>query len=146
MAMLSFASFAQNNYVYQPDTILIYSNHSIIDGDSLLLFNTYDVNGLFLQCEEHFDDDNMKGECARNVPPIQINTNYEYDSDYHIVKMIKKGFSGPRPGSFISDYMYNAGKLVTYVRKYSDSFFILRIAYCTNMMFWTESKKRRPMA
>ena len=122
LMILSLASHAQNSYVCQPDTILLYTDHSIIEGDSLLIFNAYDANGLFEQCAEHYVDDGMKGELARNIPPIQIKTNYEYDLEHNMVKMVKKGFSSPRPGSFISKYKYEGGKLMVYVRKYSDSF------------------------
>ena len=122
LLMFSLATYAQDGIICQPDTILIYTNHSIIDGDTILIFNAYDNNGLFVQCEEHYIDNDMKGGYRQNIPPIQMKTNYEYDQSHNVAKMIKKGFSGPRPGSYISDYGYEGGKLISYVRKYSDDF------------------------
>lgn len=121
LLMLALAAYTQNANVCQPDTILLLHDHSIIsEGDSMFLFNTYDKEGLFMRCEEHYEDDGMKGERNRNIPSIQIKTEYEYDLNHNISKMIKRGYSGPRPGMYESHYTYQDDKLMLYTRYYID--------------------------
>ena len=121
LLMLALAAYSQNAYVCQPDTILLLHDRSIIDeGDSMFLFNTYDTEGFFIQCKEHYEDDGMKGERNRNIPSIQIKTEYEYDLNHNISKMRKRWYSGPRPGMYESHYTYQDDKLLLYTRYYID--------------------------
>ena len=121
LLMLALAAYTQNANVCQPDTILLLHDHSIIsEGDSMFLFNTYDKEGLFMRCEEHYEDDGMKGERNRNRPSIHIKTEYEYDLNHNISKMITRGYSGPRPGMYESHYTYQDDKLMLYTRYYID--------------------------
>ncbi len=113
--------YPQNNHICQPDTILLHTNHSIIEGDSVLLFNAYDNCGLFTQCRIHYHDDFDKdGNPMPNIPPIQFKTDYEYDLRHNVIKETGQTYSGPRPGRDLYRYYYQDDKLALYIRQYID--------------------------
>ena len=114
------ASKAQSTYICQPDTLLVYTDHSIIEGDSMLIFNAYDSEGLFTQCKKYYDDDWTKGKLDQATPPIQNQTDYEYDLNHNMVKITYRWFSGPRPGRDVSYYTYQDGRLSLYIKQYID--------------------------
>lgn len=122
LLILSVASYSQNNQVWQPDTILIYADNSIVEFDSMFQFNSYNAEGLFTRCEEHYGNEFMKGEFMRDIPPIQSKTEYEYDLSHNIDKMIVYSYSIPRPDMTISKYIYEDGKLSLYTRHTIDFF------------------------
>ena len=118
LLMLSLASYAQNNYICQPDTILIYTNHLYIESDSMFFFNTYNDEGLFIQSRAHYDDDDFKK--TPDIPPIQSKTDYEYDSNHNNTKTTTHLYCTPRPYSKVGDYTYQDDKLVLYTNRYID--------------------------
>ena len=122
LLMLPVASYSQNNQVCQPDTILIYADNSIVEFDSMFLFNSYDAAGLFTRCKEHYGNEFMKEEQVRDIPPIQSKTEYEYDLNHNLLKMTVYSYSVPRPDMTISNYTYEGGKLSLYTRHSIDFF------------------------
>ncbi len=122
LLMLPVASYSQNNQVCQPDTILIYTDNSIVEFDSMFLFNSYNAEGLFTRCKEHYGNEFMKKEQVRDIPPIQSKTEYEYDLNHNLLKMTVYSYSVPRPDMTISNYTYEGGKLSLYTRHGIDFF------------------------
>ena len=119
---LATAALSQTTQVCQPDTVVLLYNHSYLqEGDTMKFVMSYDTDGILSKCEQYYSEqfkkNDLKAEAYLRLP-IQLRTVYEYDMDLNMVKMTEQYFAAPRPPRYISDYVYEDGKLTLYVRHF----------------------------
>ena len=138
---LATATFSQTTQVFQPDTAILLYDHSVIEeGDTMRLIMTYNTNGLFSTCERYYIDDGFKAGADIRLP-IQNRTVYEYDMAYNLARMTVQHYSGWRPPRYISDYVYEDGKRVMYVRHYDG----IEVYYCVDSVLYQYDDEGRPL-
>ena len=120
---LATAAHSQTTQVFQPDTVILLYDHTYFEvGETMKFVMSYDTDGKFSKCEQYYSEQPFKNNDFKAGAdlrlPIQLRTVYEYDPDLNMVKMTEQYFAPPRPPRYISDYVYEDGKLTLYVRHF----------------------------